>query len=311
MNFKSATTWRRLVLAIFVVGVLVWFTGWGLPQVCSQQLPDGSATPVKVCEAMSATDPRALLFLLVVGALVLPDLAELEVGGVLKVRRQLDDVKGEASELKNELAHVRTQVMTAAAAAASSHSKASVETYNVYPGRRADVGSALVEVAGAGDGDFDDGEELGAYAAIAFESGFYGLPRYLSDEMTPAAVAGYVFDDDELTLYSVATRGGEAADALEQAQRSATAPNLTGVFFELGSHFYEVTAPACDDRGLVVGAIAVRMPATAGTLDDDDDQDTVGTVELMANTYARLLIDVMGEKPREVPAGKTGLEGTQ
>ena len=310
MNWVVTGRWvRRIVLVVLVVGASAWLAGWGLPDVCSQQLPTDSSTPVEVCEAMSATDPRALLFLLLLGALLLPDLAELEVGGVFRVRRQLDEVKGEALELKSELAHVRTQVMTAAAAAANSHSKATVENYNVFPERFTEVGKALKEVNGAGDGDFDESEERGAYAAIAFESGFYGLPRYLSDGMTPAAVAGYVFDDGELTLYSVATRG-EGADALEVEQREAGVPNLTGVFFELGAEFYVVTAPACDDQGLVVGAIVVRMPAVAGALDENDDEDTVGTVELMANTYARLLIDVMGEKPREVPAGKTVHEET-
>lgn len=81
MNWKSAATWRRALLGVLVVGALIWFAGWGLPEVCSQHLPTDSAQPVDVCKAMPATDPRAVLFLLVVGVLLLPDLAELEVGG--------------------------------------------------------------------------------------------------------------------------------------------------------------------------------------------------------------------------------------
>lgn len=302
---------RRVALAAVVVGTLVWLAGWGVPDVCSQQLPTASSTPVEVCQPMSATDPRALLLLLVVGLLLLPELTELELGGVIKVRRQLDEVKGEASELKNEMAHIRTQVLTAATAAAAANANASVVT-NVYPERTTDVGRALTEVDGDGDGDFDEGELQGAYAVVAFDAGFYGLTRYLSDGMAPAVVAGYAFnEDDELELYSLVTHG-DGAQELATAQRAAAVPDLSGIYY-VGTKAsgYVLTAPACDDEGLVVGALSVRLPGSAETLDEADDEDTVGTVELMANAYARLLIDILGEKPRGQPAGKSTVEGTQ
>lgn len=43
---------------------------------------------------------------------------------------------------------------------------------------------------------------------MAFEAGFDGLTRYLSDGMTPAVVAGYLFNAaDELELDLLTTRG--------------------------------------------------------------------------------------------------------
>lgn len=83
------------------------------------------------------------------------------------------------------------------------------------------------------------------------------------------------------------------------------------MFYDDSSNGYLLSAPACDDQGLVVGALVVLMPASAANLDHVDEEDTVGTVVMMANAYARLLIDVMGETPRQVPAGKTASEGTQ
>jgi hypothetical protein len=260
---------------------------------------------------MPVTDSRALLFLLVVGALLLPDLAELEVGGILRVRRQLDDVKGEAAELKTEIAHIRTEILTAATAAANSQSRASVENYNVFPERATDVRRAYDEVAGHGDGEFDESEKRGAYAAVAFEAGFYGLPRYLSDGMTPAVVAGYLFNaDGDLELDLMTTRGDVPA-GLQDAQLAAHPPPTSGVFYDDSVDGYVLSAPASDDQGLVVGALVVRMPVSAAGSDQEDGEDVVGTVVMMANAYARLLIDVMGEKPRQMAAGKTPEEGTQ
>lgn len=311
MNSKSAATWRRGLLALLVLGALVWFAGWGLPEVCAQQLPTDSTTPVEVCKAMSASDPRALLFLLLLGGLLLPELTELEVAGVLTVRRQVREAKEEVSGMKTELAHIRTEILTAATAAAHSQSRASVENYNVFPERAADVRRAYEEAAGNGDGEFDESEERGAYAAVAFEAGFDGLTRYLSAGMTPAVVAGYRFNaDDELELDLLTTRGDVPTD-LQDALLAAESPRTSGVFYDDSINGYMLSAPACDDQSLVVGALVVLMPASAASLDTADDEDTIGTVVMMANAYARLLIDVMGEKPRQVPAGKKTSEGTQ
>lgn len=301
---------RRVLIALFTVGPLLWLSMVGLPVVCSQQVPSGTTVSVEICEAASVADPRFLLLVLAIGLLLLPELAEIEVAGVLKVRKQVKEAKEEVSGLSTELGHIRAQILTTAVAAANSNSRASVENYNLFPERFTDVSRALKEVAGDG-GDFDAGEERGVYAAIAFEAGFYGLTRYLPDRMMPAVVAGYVFDDNEkLALYSVATHGDGIGES-EAAQRMAAAPRMTGVFLYEREDEYVVTAPACDDEGLVVGALAVRMPTSAAALDQGDGGDTVGTVELMANAFARLLIDVMGDRPRKPPAGKAGSEGTQ
>lgn len=88
---------------------------------------------------MSASDPRALLFVLVAGLLLLPELSELEVAGVLTVRKHVKEAKEEVSGLQTELAHIRNEILTAATAAAHSQSRASVENYNVFPERVTDV----------------------------------------------------------------------------------------------------------------------------------------------------------------------------
>ena len=302
---------RRVLLVALLVGATVWLFFFGLPEVCSQQLPAASNRPVDVCETMSVSDPRAALFVLVAGLLLLPELSELEVAGVVTVRKELKEAKDEVSGLRTELTHIRNEILTAATAAAHSQSKASVENYNVFPQRATDVRRAYKEVGGDGDGEFDESEERGAYAAVAFEAGFDGLTRYLTDGMTPAVVAGYQFNAaDELELDLMTTRGDVPA-VCQDALLGASPPRTSGVFFDDSINGYMLSAPACDDQGLVVGALVVLMPEKVANPDQVDEEDTVGTVVMMANAYARLLIDVMGETPRQTPAGKTADEETQ
>lgn len=312
MNWAVAGRWvRRGVLALLVLGALIWFGGWGSPETCSQQLSQGSPTPVTVCSDMTLTDARALLFLLVIGGLLLPEVAELEVAGVLSVRKQVDEAKDEVTGLKTELAHIRAEILTAATAASHSRSKASVENYNVFPGRAADVRRAYKEIQDGGDGELDQSEQRGADAAVAFEAGFYGLTRYLTERMTPAVVVGYLFgEDDQLRLDSLVT-SGEGTAGLEAAQRAASPPPTSGVFYDAHDDGYVLSAPACDDQGLTAGVLAVRVPSTSAALDELNVEDAVGAILLIAGAYARLLIDLMGEKPRDLTAGTSDDGGTQ
>lgn len=145
---------------------------------------------------------------------------------MLRVRRQLGDLQGEASELKNELAHVRTQVMTAAAAAANSQSTASATIHNGP--RTEEVAGAFEEGNGPDDGEFDESASEGVYAVAAYDAGFYGLRQHLPEQMSSAVVAGYTFNDhDELELYSLVSHGN-VPRALEAAQTFDQAPDASG-----------------------------------------------------------------------------------
>jgi hypothetical protein len=302
---------RRVVLGVLIVAAVVLFALSGLPEVCTERLPTASSTPVNVCEPMAATDPRALLFILVLGLLLLPELAELEIGGVLKVRRQLEDVKDEATELKGELAHIRTQVLTAANANAS-------VVNNLYGPRPEDVAAGASEVDGQGDGKFDEQERSGAVALLAFQSGLSGLTDLLPSWVSRAAIVGYTFGENgDLEPFYV-VHHGQNAEAFSPPKGTVWMPNGdSDVYIESGGHVLVVTVRPFSAARQYVGALAVHVPdevvQEAGSARDFDNlvDDVVEVTDLMADVYARMLLDLLGEEPRPWPTGKTTTDGGQ
>lgn len=311
----AAAKWiRRAVL----LGALVWacylLLFHGVPTVCHQELND-AGTAVRVCGPMEAHDPRVFLYLLVVGVLAFPELSELEIAGLLTIKRRLDEAKAEATELKRDLGDIRTQAFAAVTAAISAKQQVDV-TVNVD--RSEQTGQALNEAAGAGDGVLDETETLGAYAQLALEAVVAGLPDQLSDSLGPnASIQGFTFGDDEdLELSFVASRSG-AASSLDELRETDhfVVPKVDGVYIYPRSGHWIATAPAREDDRNVVGGIAVvavaeEFHAGPGPLTSDEMNDFAAQAVIVGGIFGRALIDLAGEVPRVIVAGDSEDEGS-
>jgi hypothetical protein len=272
------------LLAALLLGAVAWVWARGLPQVCKDAVAD--STVVRVCEPMSATDPRVLLFLLLVGLLLFPELSELELAGVLTLRRRLDEVRQEATELKSELAHIRTQATALSQATANSRNQIRVDV------RQQQTGAALVEAGGGDDGVFDGDEEAGAYAQLAFEAGLAGLTRLLPQAEDDVSLVGYTVGDDghlEAT-YFTGEVNEEDLNRLTALVNRPQVPVTTVTALNDGFAAFSFATV----NGVVVGALAVRVPD--GQVPDNAALEALGAgAEVAAGTYARLLVDLLGE----------------
>lgn len=92
---------------------------------------------------MRLADPRAALYLLLAALLLFPEVNELEIGGVLTLRRRLDQMGGEARELKSELAEIRSQAFALSQSVASNRTESTPRSSvgqkrpgNCWPRRR-------------------------------------------------------------------------------------------------------------------------------------------------------------------------------
>ena len=94
---RSLPRWVRWLSGGAAVALIVWgayMLMWDqVGLVCHQEIAEAAdgTTPrdqvVQVCEPMALTDPRVGLFLLIVLLLLTPFFAEIEVPGILRVKR--------------------------------------------------------------------------------------------------------------------------------------------------------------------------------------------------------------------------------
>jgi len=86
---------RRALAGVLLAGwlAMLMVSAWTTHlQVCSDQVARvGTAALVKSCGSLSITDAPSLALLVVVVILLLPDLSSLEIPGVLRVERKLEE----------------------------------------------------------------------------------------------------------------------------------------------------------------------------------------------------------------------------
>ena len=297
---------RRLLLAV-LLGFGIWLVHHGLPQVCGQEVADSAV--VSVCRPLPMTDPRVWFYGLLVGLLLFPELSELELAGVLTLRRRLNEVGQEASDLKSDLANLRLQ------ATALSQANATNRTAVTVDARQQQSGVAQVEVATPGSDLVDDDTASGAYLQLAFKAGLAGLTAVLPAEADGADLVCYTFGDDGQLEPIYQSDPDADVDALTQTlNEGRDEASVTS-----GPRFTAATAYAQDPRGSgVVGAVvlltakpAAGPPAATDSGDDAGDDadgdgstvDLAAAAETVAATYARLLVDLVGERPRGTVPG--------
>ena len=289
--------WARRLLVLLLVAWAMWLL-WrqGVPTSCRQAVAGSNV--VSVCSPMATTDPRAVLFVVAIGLLLLPDVKELEVAGLFTLRRRVDEVKQDAYELKQELASIRSE--------ANANAVAHNQTIFNVDTRQEQTGRALAEVEG-GDGVFDEDEEVGAYAQLAFEAGLFGLTTLLPANADDVRLIGYTVGDDGRLEPTFSTGDGTAVEQVDlnnltdlvnrKSPREPTIAILPGT--------YAVFDFAELDEGLV-GALAVVI---TGDLVEDTDllNSLASAVAVAAGAYGQLLTDLLGEQPVPHSAGANEL----
>ena len=287
---------RRIGLVVLLVlGVVVLWAG--PPSTCHQEVVDGVS--VRLCETMRLADPRAALYLLLVALLLFPEVSELEVGGVLTLRRRLDRIGEEAGELKSQLAEMRSEAYALSQASASNRTLVN----NTFMTRPEGTGEALAEAAAASADaalDEDVDVDVADFAQLAFGAGVAGLPQALPGWAAGSTVLAYTPSETgqlEVNAASVEPAALEVEPVTRLVNEQPSEPRVQRM-----DDCWAVTAPVRDARQRLLGAVAVLLDPTlpgvpAGDSPTPAEAEKMGAVgEVAAKVYARLLVDLLGER---------------
>jgi hypothetical protein len=318
-GLDKAWAWVRTAKGAGVTlaaALLVW-AGWMLlwdkvPAVCRDQLATtdaGSDSPadlvLRVCEPMTVTDPRALLFLVVVLLLLAPWFSEIEVAGLFRVKKQIAEAEKDVAVVRDSVHTIHSQVATltatlstAAAAAAIAQQTQSTNVQVNVNEREKDSAEAQQAVA---SGSTTVPTTTGAYAQAAFTAGLDGLESLLVFR-APTAMLFYTWGEDELELSQTIGPTLNPLDLNDIHNTVNTAPRWQNAGAVGG--LLVITSAAFDDDESIVGAVAVAFADV--DLDDytssEEVRGLVADVHNMAQAYARLLVDLLGETGRLGPS---------
>lgn len=318
-----AQTSRNRAVAKYAGGVFAaGLLGWGgfvllagrVPQVCHDEVvSSGSGRAaedlvVRLCEPMSAGDPRVLLFLLVLVLCLLPLFSEIEVAGLFRVRKQVEEAERDVRDLRESVRTAQSQVATltsaaAASAAARANSESRVE-YHHHDHRGEASGEVQRQVL---SGSPRVGVSAGAYAQAAFTAGLVGLETLLVLR-EPEVLMFFTVADDGTYELSQSVGDGENPEVLAAALTAVNAdPGGTSAGW-VGEQLL-VTAPALDDASLPVGAVAAVFGQGGPALHAQEIPGLLADVSNVAGAYARLLVDLLGEAGRMAAGADEATEG--
>ncbi len=293
--------WRALrwsLVALLLVGaVIAWLVG--PPEVCREAVAGSQV--VTICEPISVASPVVLLGLLLIGLLLVPDLAEVQIAGVLGLRRDVEEARAALAVTQRQVAEM--QVASIASSRADAESVAEVESHvHVHVERQAET-AAAVQAARAGGPTEVSRTGPGGYALAALHAGMLGLAGFFPAWCGPVQVLGLSEDPEQGWVvthdwFGVRSRFAERAVRLMREPGEAVAVDIDDEAWVAG-------CLATDDDGRVVGALAVvldpQLPTPqSGDLDlaQDRMESLAAAVETAARTYARLLVDLLGERGR-------------
>lgn len=304
----TARRWRVVrwgVLVAMVVGLsLAWILG--PPEQCRDAATDTQVW--RVCEPVSLASPPVLVLLLLAALLLVPDFAEVQLGGVLGLRRELADTQTRMAVVQRDVAQLNLLTARIAAdAVAHSGSFAEAESHlHLHLERQAATAAAL-EAARAAAPVLAGRRSPGVYASAAVHAGMLGLAGFFPTWCGPVQAVGLTADGDALELTH--DFFGVHAREVDRVRALLTEPG-SGVLVDIDEVAWVAASRARDDDGEVVGALGVvltapRPSAEGGDLSTDQVDELAAAVETAARTYARLLVDLLGERPTVVvrPAG--------
>ncbi len=293
--------WRALrwaLVALLLIGAVVaWLVG--PPEVCREAV--AGSRVVTICEPITLTSPVILMGLLLIGLLLIPDLAEVQIAGVLGLRRDVEEARAALAVTQRQVAEL--QVAGIAASRSDAESVAEVESHvHVHVERQAET-AAAVQAARAGGPAEVTRSGPGAYALAALHAGMLGMAGFFPSWCGPVQVLGLSEDPEEGFVVTHDWFGVRSRFA-ERAVRLLQEPT-DGVAVDIDDEAWVAGSLAADDDGRVVGALAVvlnpQLPVPqSGDLDlaQDRMEQLAAAVETAARTYARLLVDLLGERGR-------------
>lgn len=260
-----------------------------VPRICHDQVAGGRV--VSVCDPMDAADPRALLFLVVLVLLLLPELAEVEIAGVFSLKRVLEQTQEQVKAIQ-------------AAVFSLSLSLSQRQSMTVFLGGDRQAGSGVASLD-AEAGDSAVRPTTGAFSQTAFEAGVMGLRELLPPWGQQAAIRGFTISEEGRLDLSFEV-GATDHDAVARAQASFEGET----YFEDTRHRRVIIAPASGDLpGELVGAVAVSVSLDVAADEESAPsdirsmsvEDMAADVEVVAGAYARLLLDLLHEPPHPLP----------
>lgn len=291
---------RRLALlaALAWAGYMVLFVE---PSQCKDAVAD--ATVVEICEPVPVTSVQVLFVAVVVGLLVLPEVNELEIAGLIKLRTRVAQAEAEVAEVRAQLAQFEA---SAAAQAVSGSLAASTTQINLHLAERQRA-TGLATQSLIGDPSSFTGaaeevvEEVGEPAVRAVTAGLLGLAQTIPEFDGEVAVVGYTFAEDGEHLEPTHDVFGAQPDLLLQATALANDDALwDGALLAQTADSWIIAAPSFTADEEPVGALAATLtPTVDAPGDEDPPEEVIAAVEVAAETYARLLVDLLGEQPPE------------
>ncbi len=286
------------------------------PERCRDELTEAGVA-VEVSAPLESTSPEVLLGLLVIGLLLLPELTELEVGGVVTLRRAVAEARGEATQARAEAAEARL-VSTQLAAQVSSQltanptavaGAASNTTINNYLQARETAEAQQQLTSGTTPpAAVPVMPTLGESTLVAFTAGLTGLAAALPTpgEGVGVSVVGLTLTADRDTLEATHNPFEVADDLVEYAEqllndRELLPGYVVTALVPEGDAVVTATLALVGENQVVGGLAAVLQPTPPRTDSTKDDPlvALAAGVRVAAGAYAQLLVGLLGEQPVE------------
>lgn len=277
---------RRLAVAALLVGAAAVLRH-GPPGTCRDAV--AGAGVVRVCEPLTVTDVRVLLFLVTLALLVVGELHEVGIGGLLTLKRAVAAARADAAEARREIAEFRLTAQSIGSAVATSG-------VNVYFPRAESTGSVVAAPERGDAAHAYSPPQVGPTATLAFFAGVSGLrtvlPRWASD----AVVVAFMANDDGSPRYHASSGADDATVA--EARRVVRTRSGTSPVVDVTEARWIAVAAARDEAASPFGALAVIVDVTTVRCGGPDDaarlDELAAAADVAAAVYARLCTDLLG-----------------
>lgn len=238
---------------------------------------------------MGATDLRVLLFVLLLVVLLLPEMSEVEIGGVLSLKRQVDQAAADAKIAREEAASLRATMTLLSSNISANVNNVQGSAVNIQ--LAATSGLSVQEAAQRQVPDVDPRSEAAQYA---LQAGSAGLGDLISSDVVLRGLVTYTRTSRGTMLASGVTPSDFDPTQLNEWVESL--PHERGAFVEVDDGFG--CSFVYDDQKRLLGAVAAQGVLVGPDGQPDEEAETLlaGGLELAAVAYARLLIDLVHEE---------------
>ena len=292
---------RWSLLAALLIGLVVaWLVG--PPVQCRDAATDTGV--YEVCEPISLTSPVFWVLLVLAGLLLIPDFAEVQLGGILGLRRELAEAQTKVAQVQRDVAQLQLAVAGAvSAAAAHAASTAELESHLHFHLERQAETAAAVQAARAAQPVVGTRRLPGVYASAAMHAGMLGLAGFFPQWCGPVQIIGLTLGQDgfEATHDYFGVRNPDRDRIM-----GLLTEQTNEVSVDIDARSWVTACRALDDDGRVVGALGVVVSPPDLPFGQDVPrhrlEEFAAAAETAARTYARLLVDLLGERP-EVTTG--------